>query len=49
MNDLFFLEGKKALVTGGGQGMGRMIAESLLKAGAAVTLPPEIRKSRAMR
>jgi len=35
---LFDLSGKKALVTGGAQGLGRMIAEGLLKAGAAVVI-----------
>lgn len=36
MSELFSIEGKVALVTGGAQGMGRMIAEGLLKAGAKV-------------
>lgn len=36
MSDLFDLSGKRALVTGGAQGLGRMIAEGLLKAGAEV-------------
>jgi NAD(P)-dependent dehydrogenase (short-subunit alcohol dehydrogenase family) len=36
MNDLFSVEGKVALVTGGAQGMGRMIAEGLVKAGVRV-------------
>jgi NAD(P)-dependent dehydrogenase (short-subunit alcohol dehydrogenase family) len=35
---LFRLDGKKALVTGGAQGLGRMIAEGLLSAGAEVTI-----------
>ena len=38
MSDLFSLAGKKALVTGGAQGLGRMIAEGLLKAGATVAI-----------
>jgi NAD(P)-dependent dehydrogenase (short-subunit alcohol dehydrogenase family) len=36
--DLFDLRGKQALVTGGAQGLGRMIAEGLLRAGAAVAI-----------
>lgn len=35
---LFDLTGKRALVTGGAQGMGRMIAEGLLRAGASVAI-----------
>ncbi len=38
MSDLFSLAGKKAIVTGGAQGLGRMIAEGLLRAGATVVI-----------
>lgn len=38
MSDLFSLDGKSALVTGGAQGLGRMIAEGLLRAGATVAI-----------
>lgn len=37
-DDLFDLSGKTALVTGGAQGLGRMIAEGLLRAGATVAI-----------
>ncbi|HWU21436.1 MAG TPA: SDR family oxidoreductase [Nocardioides sp.] len=36
MNELFSVEGKKAVVTGGTRGIGLMIAEGLLRAGAEV-------------
>jgi len=36
--DLFRLEGKTAIVTGGGRGLGRYMAEALSDAGAAVVL-----------
>ena len=36
MNDLFSLEGRKALVTGGSRGIGRMIAAGFLAQGATV-------------
>lgn len=38
LDDLFRIDGKCALVTGGAQGLGRMIAEALLAAGARVTI-----------
>ncbi len=38
MNALFDLAGRRALVTGGASGLGRMIAEGLLRAGAHVTV-----------
>ena len=36
MNDLFSIAGKTALVTGGGSGIGWMIAEGYARAGAKV-------------
>src|SRR5438132_12747806 len=36
MNDLFSLQGRTALVTGGSRGIGRMIAAGFLAAGARV-------------
>jgi len=36
--ELFGLEGKRALVTGGATGVGRMISEALVRAGAEVTI-----------
>lgn len=38
ISGLFDLTGKQALVTGGAQGLGRMIAEGLLQAGATVAI-----------
>ena len=35
MTELFSLAGKVALVTGGAQGLGRMIAQGLIDAGAS--------------
>lgn len=38
MNSLFDLSERQAIVTGGAQGLGRMIAEGLLRAGASVVI-----------
>ena len=38
MTDMFRLDGKLAVVTGGGRGIGVMIARGLLQAGATVYL-----------
>jgi NAD(P)-dependent dehydrogenase (short-subunit alcohol dehydrogenase family) len=38
LNEMFSLKGKDALVTGGAQGLGRMMAEALLQVGARVTI-----------
>ncbi len=38
LDDIFGLSGKTALVTGGATGIGRMIAEALLRAGASVLI-----------
>ena len=34
MNDLFSIEGKVAIVTGGSRGLGEMIAHGLIQSGA---------------
>ena len=38
LEDMFRIDGKSALVTGGARGLGRMIAEALLVSGARVTI-----------
>ncbi len=38
MNELFSIEGRSALVTGGSRGIGLMIAEGFVRAGAKVTI-----------
>ena len=45
VGSLFSLEGKVALVTGGSRGIGRMIAEGFLQAGAAVYLTARKREA----
>lgn len=47
MNDLFSLQGRSALVTGGSRGIGRMIAAGFLQAGARVYI--SARKAEACR
>ena len=49
MNDLFSIEGKVALVTGGGSGIGWMIAEAYARAGARVYIASRKEKELAAR
>ena len=44
MNDLFSIQGKVALVTGGGSGIGWMIAEAYARAGARVYIASRKKK-----
>ena len=38
LSDLFCVRGKSVLITGGGGGIGRMLTETFLRAGAKVTI-----------
>lgn len=42
MSDLFELDGKRVLITGGAQGLGNMIAQEFLRRGAHVTITSRI-------